>query len=63
MNWKEEFNKQFIGPGGGYWLGGRYMNAKVLDFISKEIIEKIVQDSKTMTHEELTTKWLGKERE
>lgn len=70
MNWQEEFNEEFVDfqADDKEWWQTDYDFPKsatpieVKDFISI-LIEKIVQDSKTMTHEELTTKWLGKERE
>jgi hypothetical protein len=52
--WKEQFDKRFPTNNYPHWKH----DSDVKDFISTEVVEKIVQDSKTMTSEELTAKWL-----
>lgn len=64
MNWKEQLsNVPIIGEPRALTAREWEHNFRLIhDFISTEIIEKIVQDSKTMTPEELTAKWLWRSK-
>jgi len=64
-NWKEKFHKQFPSP--LWWLRGKAkyrVNDRLQNFISKEIIEKLIEDIPNMgidtatMKDNLKDKWL-----
>lgn len=59
MNWKEKFDemkKGFLAVKHNEWWASDEDFIK--DFISTEIIKKIIEDSKTMDSNQLQNKWI-----
>ena len=54
MNWKDKINELALKGLISYGTEKELQN-----FISTEIIEKILEDNKTMNHEQLKDKWLS----